>query len=159
MVLFRKLLVLALALAATTTGCATAGRTPTDPGPAVIDAQLGRQRVRVSLDALADRVQLADGSDFRAELVGRDEHQSHHVVAIRTGEVPHRHDEHDLLVILLRGHGEILIGLETQPVGAGSILYIPRHTRHAFTNRSDQPAIAYTVYTPAFDGKDRVDAE
>jgi hypothetical protein len=29
---------------------------------------------------------------------------------------------------------------------------------HAFANQSGAPAVAYVVYTPPFDGKDRVDA-
>jgi mannose-6-phosphate isomerase-like protein (cupin superfamily) len=44
---------------------------------------------------------------------------------------------------------------EERAVGQGSILYVPRATVHAFRNTSDEPAAAYAVYTPAFDGQDR----
>ena len=115
--------------------------------------------MRLSLDTLASRVELAPDSDFRAVLLGQDEHHSHHLVAIRSAEQPHRHDEHDLVVVMLEGHGEMLIGQETRPVGPGSILSIPRATVHAFSNQSPEPAIAYAIYTPPFDGKDRVAAE
>ncbi len=75
---------------------------------------------------------------------------------IRDGEVPHRHDRHDLFVVILKGHGGMRLGNDEQPVGQGSILYVPRGAPHAFRNLLGQPALAYAVYAPAFDGKDRV---
>ena len=61
--------------------------------------------------------------------------------------------------MLLRGHGVMHLGDDTRAVGEGSVLYVPRGTVHAFTNRSGSPAFAYTLYTPPFDGKDRVPAD
>ena len=78
------------------------------------------------------------------------------MVSIRGAEVPHRHERHDLLVVLLKGFGSMRLADEVSTVGEGSILYIPRGTPHAFTNRSDAVAVAYAVYLPAFDGTDRV---
>jgi mannose-6-phosphate isomerase-like protein (cupin superfamily) len=77
------------------------------------------------------------------------------VVWIRDREVPHRHDRHDLMVVMLRGHGFMRIGEEERALGEGSILYVPRATVHAFRNTSEEPAAAYAIYTPAFDGRDR----
>jgi mannose-6-phosphate isomerase-like protein (cupin superfamily) len=149
------LALLPLLLGAGWTALAEAG----DPPPrAVLDARLGDARLRLPLDALPERVALAAGETFRAAELGRDTHSSHHVVAIRDAEVPHRHDRHDLLVVMLRGHGTFRQGDDTRPVGEGSILYVPRGSVHAFTNLSDAPAIAYAVYTPAFDGEDRQQA-
>ena len=91
--------------------------------------------------------------------MGRDAHASHHVVAIRRREQPHSHERHDLLVVLLRGYGSMLLGDEERPLGVGSILYVPRGTPHAFRNASAQPAVAYAVYVPAFDGRDRVELD
>ena len=61
-----------------------------------------------------------------------------------------------VLAVVAGAHGEMLVGGDPRPVGAGSIVYIPRRTRHAFTNRSAEPATAYAIYTPPFDGEDRV---
>jgi mannose-6-phosphate isomerase-like protein (cupin superfamily) len=58
-------------------------------------------------------------------------------------------------VVILRGHGSMLLGDQERPVGLDSIVYVPRGTTHAFRNSSGEPAIAYAVYTPAFDGRDR----
>lgn len=129
------------------------------PMPAVLDAVLSGGRLTESLEFLAERAPLASGVDLRVVEVGRDARSSHHVVSIRTAEEPHRHDRHDLLVVMVRGEGSLRIGNEARAVGEGSILWIPRGTAHAFTNRSDAPAVAYAVYLPPFDGEDRVPAE
>ena len=113
----------------------------------------------MALAELATRAPLAEGEDFRAVEVGRDAATSHHVVSIRTREVPHRHDRHDLLVVLLSGHGTMQLGDDVRAIGEGSILYIPRGTPHTFENHSAEPAAAYAVYSPAFDGSDRVPIE
>lgn len=129
-----------------------------DP-PALLDALIGNERVSAPLAELAARIPLADGEDFRVEEIGRDAHTSHHLVAIRKAETPHRHDRHDLWVVILRGQGSWLLGGEVREAGEGSIFYVPRGTLHAFRNASRRPAIAYAIYAPAFDGKDRVTAE
>ena len=126
---------------------------------AVLDALLDGNRTTLDLDELAARVPLEDGEAFRVVEIGRDAHTSHHAVAIRHAETPHRHVRYDLFVVMLRGHGTMRQGGETRPVGVGSVLYVPRDTVHAFTNESDEPAIAYAVYAPAFDGKDRVEVD
>jgi mannose-6-phosphate isomerase-like protein (cupin superfamily) len=133
-------------------GC---GRAREGPAP-TIDALLGGARVSIPLGEIAARVPLAEGQDFRVEELGRSESTSHHVAAIRTGEPLHRHDSHDLLVILVHGHGTQRVGDETRPVGEGSVIFVPRGTTHAFTNAGPEPAVAYVVYAPPFDGKDRV---
>jgi mannose-6-phosphate isomerase-like protein (cupin superfamily) len=136
----------------------SAGARPVE-SPAVFDALLNGERVRIELSALPQRAQLAPGEAFTVNELGRDAHTSHHVVAIRDRETPHRHDRHDLWVMMLRGHGSWRVGDTVHPVGEGSILYVPRGTLHAFANESEEIAIAYAVYTPAFDGKDRKEAD
>ena len=98
---------------------------------------------------------LAPDQDFRVVLLGQSEFTSHHVGAIRHAEPLHRHDRHDLLVLLVRGHGTQRIGDETRPVAEGSVVFVPRGVAHAFSNAGPEPAIAYLVYSPAFDGTDR----
>lgn len=127
--------------------------------PPVVDVLLGKERRTLPLSELAAMVTLPAGEDIRVQEIGRDSHSSHHLVAIRTGETPHRHDRHELVVVMVRGHGSWLLGSEVRSVGAGSILYVPRGTLHAFRNESSSPAIAYAVYMPPFDGEDRVTDE
>ncbi len=129
------------------------------PPPPVLDALLGEERLTLALEALESRAVLAEGENQRVVEIGRDAASSHHVVAIRDREVAHRHDRHDLLVVILEGHGVMRLGDEERPVGEGSILWVPKGTAHTFRNESRAPAIAYAVYLPAFDGEDRVPLE
>ena len=127
-----------------------------DGGSPVLDALWPGGRTTVELAELAARAPLAAGEDFRAVEVARDGATSHHVVSIRHEEVPHRHDHHDLLVVLLKGYGTMRLGDDVRAIGEHSVLYIPRGTLHTFANHSHEPAVAFAVYLPAFDGKDRV---
>lgn len=127
--------------------------------PAVLDGIFPDGRRTEVLAALADSETLPPGEEFRIVEVGRDGATSHHIVWIRDREQPHRHDRHDLLVVILRGDGFMRLGDEERAVGEGSILYVPRGTPHAYRNATDHPAIAYAVYAPAFDGTDRVPLE
>jgi len=124
--------------------------------PAVLDALFGEERRNVALEALETRALLGPGENQRVVEIARDAHTSHHVVSIRDRETPHRHDRHDLTLVILEGWGAMRIGDEERRVGQGSIVYVPRGTVHAFRNLSDAPATAYAIYSPAFDGKDRV---
>ncbi|HMI89834.1 MAG TPA: cupin domain-containing protein [Polyangiales bacterium] len=144
--------VFALAPAA---GCASRAA-ETAVGPSVVDAVLNEQRVTISFGELAARVPLAAGESFKIAEIGRDANSSHHIVALRGREPLHRHDRHDLLVVTLEGHGSMLIGSEERAVGPRSIVYVPRGAVHAMRNLSDSVLYGYAVFTPPFDGKDRV---
>lgn len=134
----------------------TAAPATPSPAPATLDALFPNGRLTVPLEALATRYPLPAGKDFFGAEVGRDAHSSHHAVWIVDREQPHRHDRHDLIVVMVRGSGTMRLGSEIRPVGPGSVLYVPRGTAHAFANESGAPALAYAVYVPAFDGQDRV---
>lgn len=139
-------------------GCGLKPAADTAPA-AVLDAVFQGERRTAALAELGGSAGLAPEESFKVAEVGRDEHASHHLVWIRDREVPHRHDRHDLVVVILRGHGGMRLGDEERPAGVGSILYVPRGLAHAFRNASDEPALAYAVYLPAFDGTDRVTTE
>jgi mannose-6-phosphate isomerase-like protein (cupin superfamily) len=136
-----------------------AAASPAEPAPPVLDALFPSGRVTQSLVSLLADYPLEKGKDFQVSEVGRDASSSHHLVWIVDRETPHRHDAHDLFVVVLRGHGTMRIGAEARAVGEGSIFYVPRGTPHAFTNLSGAPAAAYAIYVPPFDGKDRVPVE
>jgi len=76
---------------------------PGAPEPTV-DVLLG-ERLRIPIADLAERVPLAPDQEFRVVEIGRDTGTSQHLVAIRHAEVPHRHDRHDLFVVMVQGSG------------------------------------------------------
>lgn len=114
--------------------------------PAVLDAALSEGRVTLPLAKLVEAAALPEDQSMRVVPVGSDAHTQHQVVAIRDRESPHTHDDRDLFVVMLRGHGHMRIGDEERPVGPGSVLYVPRGVVHAFRNEAEVPAVAYAVY-------------
>ncbi len=62
-------------------------------------------------------------------------------------------------MVIARGYGTLRIGDRTLPVGEGSIVYVPRGTVHAFANQSGAPAVSYVVYSPPYDGVDRIEID
>ena len=126
--------------------------------PAVVDGVFADGRLTDELDRLIAEVPFGEEEQFKVVELGRDANSSHHIVFIRDRESWHRHDRHDLFLVVVRGFGSMLQGDEERPVGEGSVLYIPRGGVHAFRNESAEPAVAYAVFIPAFDGVDRVDA-
>jgi mannose-6-phosphate isomerase-like protein (cupin superfamily) len=138
---------------------ALVGAASPEKPPRVVDALFATGRLTQPLAELLAAHPLEAGKDFQVIELGRDAGSSQHLAWIVDREQPHRHDSHDLFVVMLRGFGTMRIGAETRPVGEGSLIYVPRATPHAFTNLSGAPAAAYAVYFPPFDGKDRVPVE
>ena len=115
--------------------------------------------MRIPLAALAERAPLAPDQDFRAVEIGRD-----------AASEPSRRGDPQLpsgrtattatICSCWSCAATARCGSATQalPVGEGSLLYVPRGAVHAFANQSGAPSVAYAIYTPPFDGKDRIDA-
>ena len=125
------------------------------PPAAVFDGIFPEGRKFAALGTLIDEP-LHPEEQVRFETIGRDEHSSHHLIWVRIGGVLHRHDHHELTAVLLRGFGRFQLGDEERELGTGSIIYAPRGVPHVFSNRSAETAVAYMVFTPPYEGKDRI---
>lgn len=83
---------------------------------------------------------------------------SHHVAVVRTEEKPHYHRFHDLTVTVLRGEGVLNVGTRAVRMKAGDTAHVHRGTPHFFRNTGEDPAAAFVVFSPPFDGRDTVTA-
>ena len=99
---------------------------------------------------------LAPGQEIGIHELGRTTGTSLHLVQIRTKERPHVHQRHDAAVLIKRGHGTLFLGSHQLRLTPGSIVNIPRGVPHAFVNDARQPAVAFVVFSPPFDGTDVV---
>ncbi|MFA0757898.1 MAG: hypothetical protein PVTTEEND_000014 [Candidatus Fervidibacter sp.] len=106
-------------------------------GNAPIDAEKLAQQLTVPPDAPLARKMLA-----------QTDHAAIAAVAIRTAELPHRHEKSDLLVILLKGKGEMTVGDRKFPMQAGDIAFIPKGVPHHFTNTDTTPSIGLALFAP-----------
>ncbi len=90
------------------------------------------------------------------EELSRGETASAAIVQIRKQQPLHVHENHDLTAILLKGYGTLTVGDRKLELRPGSIVTIQRGTPHSFLNKSPEPAVAYAIFNPAFDGRDFV---
>ncbi len=88
--------------------------------------------------------------------VSRGETSSSHIVQIRKAEALHVHEHHDLIAVIQKGHGVLRMGSREMRAAPGSVFSIPRGVPHSFVNESEEPAVAFVVFTPAFDGQDTI---
>ena len=109
-------------------------------------------------DAFLAAHPLAAGQNIRVDEVGRTRSASYHLVQVRGGESPHRHETHDLSVVVLAGGGTLDLGARRLPLDAGDVAVIPRGEVHWFTNRGRGNALALVVFSPPLDAPDSVPA-
>ena len=140
------LIVLLLAL----TGCATQSQWVTFPS--------GKGGKGITLEAWLKQHPIPQNQEMAIQELSRGEGDSAstHIVQIRRLEPLHIHKDHDIMAILLKGKGILTLGDQQLQVSPGSLISIPRGVPHSFVNRSTDPAVAYAMFTPAFDGKDTV---
>jgi mannose-6-phosphate isomerase-like protein (cupin superfamily) len=72
------------------------------------------------------------------------------------GIPPHVHREHEEVIVVEAGQARARIGERTVTLGAGDVLLVPRNTTHSARVFGEEPFRGYSVFAPAFDGKDRV---
>ena len=69
----------------------------------------------------------------------------------RGGQVPWHNQEQEEIYFVLEGTGEMCLGTERQPLGAGEAVYIPSGVFHQLTNVGDMPLRMIYCYGPAGD--------
>ncbi len=93
----------------------------------------------------------------RIDEIERSAAASVHLVQVRGEVAPNLHERHEELVILHRGEGRLRLGdREAIAMRAGSFVLVPRGVVHGFKSTGAEPAVALAIFTPPFDGKDRV---
>jgi quercetin dioxygenase-like cupin family protein len=99
---------------------------------------------------------VAADEDLRAEPLVESEEFSAYLLQFRTGEPRHIHCGHDQTFIVYRGQGEIYIDDQRRVCRPGDVFHIPRGTPHYCVNTASEPLVVVNLFTPPFDGKDRI---
>jgi len=119
----------------------------------------GRLALRGEPIAARDLVRLYPCSARRnvtARLLEKTERSSRHLICIRDREQPHIHAAHDLVVTLLEGRGTLWRDGNPVPMQPGDTAAVDAGTVHYFVNEGREPARAFVVFSPAFDGTDQL---
>lgn len=110
----------------------------------------------LTVPQLTARLPVPASEALRREVFNQTAHVTLLAVAVRTGEKPHRHDKSDMLVIMLKGKGNMTVSDQKFPMQAGDIVFVPKGVPHFFVNTDQEPSIALAVFTPPFQRGDIV---
>ena len=121
--------------------------------------QYGTQFKQEEFEKVLAENPLASGENIKITTLGQGQSVSHHIVQIRDREKPHLHKDHDGTVVMIKGHGHLMMENRRIDLSVGDIVYIPRGAVHYFVNTSIETAVAFVVFSPPFDGKDTVPVE
>ncbi|MGD2064576.1 MAG: cupin domain-containing protein [Nitrospirota bacterium] len=136
--------------------CATPQPAPQVPTAGWFSHYSGGRAERLRLDLLLDKPRFARPDNIIPITLAIGAHSSHHLVQVRRAEPPHLHATHDLTVRVVRGDGRMHLGDRSFPVTEGDTTFIPRGVAHYFENTGATPAALLAIFSPAFDGRDRV---
>lgn len=142
--------VFVFALPAGLSACATAD------APALL--QLESQAVGPAAIAHALRsARIASDQALRIDRLTENEHFSAHLLQIRTRRARHIHANHDVTLIVHRGHGLVTVERLKHIVGPGDVFHIPRGTPHGCSNTGSAPLVLVTIFTPPLRDADTID--
>jgi quercetin dioxygenase-like cupin family protein len=96
-----------------------------------------------------------EGENITARVLARHESASVHRLRVREAVRAHYHRVHDETVVVLSGEGRVRIGEEWRDVEPGLVLVMPRGVPHELVV-TGEPVEAVSIFSPAFDGRDRV---
>ncbi len=120
--------------------------------------QYGTEFKQAEVDKVLAENPLGAGENIKITTLGKGEGVSHHLVQVRDREEPHIHKIHDGTVVMMKGRGYLMLENRRIDLSAGDIVYIPRGAVHYFVNTATEPAVAFVVFSPPFDGKDTLPA-
>ena len=118
--------------------------------------QYGTELKRIDPAKVAADNPLGPNENIKMTTLGQGPSVSHHIVQIRYRELPHLHRAHDGTVMMISGHGYLILGDKRIELSAGDIVYVPRGIVHYYVNTGFEPTIAFVAFSPPFDGKDVV---
>ena len=133
-------------------GCATLPSS----SPTWVTFPEGETGEGVTIDRWLETHPLKPGQEIALHELSHSETSSSHLAVIGKEEKLHTHNHHELVMILLKGQGIFTLGRRQIHLKPGAVLSIPRGVPHSFQNQSSEPAVAYSIFIPAFDGRDTV---
>lgn len=124
---------------------------PGGAGPTVAIGAL-----RHGLPAHLEAHRLAPDEAIRVDLVERTAGASVHIAQVRGSERPHRHVEHDLLVLVLSGRGVLTLDGTRLAMRSGDVALVERGVPHWFASDPGTLAVAVVAFMPPLDAPDSV---
>lgn len=100
---------------------------------------------------------IASDQALRIDRLTENEHFSAHLLQIRTRRARHIHANHDVTLMVHRGHGLVTVERLKHIVGPGDVFHIPRGTPHGCSNTGSARLVFIAVFTPPLHHADTID--
>lgn len=97
--------------------------------------------------------------DIAVHHLARDNHSSSHLIRLMGKETPHYHDSHDLSIKVLTGQSVVHFQDRALILDVGDTLFVPKGSLHWAENIASKENIVVVVFSPAYSGKDKRDAD
>lgn len=78
------------------------------------------------------------------------------LIRLAGAEQPHIHQDHDLVVVLLRGSARLHLASRVIDVHPGDVMEIPRGVVHWAENTGADASEVYAIFSPPYDGRDNL---
>lgn len=110
----------------------------------------------LDIGELLQEVRAEGGSSTRTVTLPGTESARGNLIVLRQDVALHFHARHDETVYVLEGKGRMRLGTKEFDFSPGYLIAIPKGTHHAVQLLSDEPLVAISIFSPPFDGKDRI---
>jgi quercetin dioxygenase-like cupin family protein len=80
------------------------------------------------------------------------------VLMVHDSLAPHLHADHDEIILMLRGKGDLTLAGRSREVRRGDLIFLPKGTVHSFVSTTNGYSGLLSIVSPAYDGKDEIPA-
>ena len=136
--------------------CVFLGGCASVPSPVFYSLNQLEHLTSKTLDRMVWENELSQEEPLSSTVILKSDEASYHLIQVRGAEKKHMHEYHDLAVFVQSGTGTMFLGKEKFNVRGGAVIFVPHGIPHYFVNTGPQPAVAVSVFSPPFDGKDIV---
>jgi mannose-6-phosphate isomerase-like protein (cupin superfamily) len=113
----------------------------------------------VDVFAVLQKDKVDPGQPFKSTPLLRGPNCSLNLAQLLTAVKSHYHRDRDEVVYLIRGHGLLVMAGKEYEVRPGHAYLVPKGTIHSFVNLGPDAAVVLSVFSPPFDGRDRIFVE
>lgn len=108
------------------------------------------------ISVFLQRVPIGPTEDISSDPLLDSTEFSAHLLQVRTVYERRLHRQHDLTVLVHRGHGHVFIDNRRRSAEPGDVFHIPRGTPYQCLSLGPDPLVAILIFTPPFTPEDAI---
>lgn len=125
-------------------------------GAAVVWAQSPQKMICANYGQSLEMYELPQGESGSSALLLDGERSSVYLWQLRTQMQAHHHRAHEETVVVMQGEGECRVAGAYRRITKGDIIVALAGRQHSVRNTGSELLAGISIFTPRYDGKDRV---